>query len=40
LQLPAGEWIDRLTARRFTGRVDVADLFAELPVTLLEQAHA
>jgi (1->4)-alpha-D-glucan 1-alpha-D-glucosylmutase len=40
LELPAGEWIDRLTARRFTGRVDVADLFAELPVTLLEQAHA
>ena len=37
LQLPDGDWTDRLTGRRFTGRVDVAALFAELPVTLLEK---
>jgi (1->4)-alpha-D-glucan 1-alpha-D-glucosylmutase len=40
LELPDGVWTDRLTGRRFSGRVDVAGLFADLPVTLLEKTHA
>jgi (1->4)-alpha-D-glucan 1-alpha-D-glucosylmutase len=39
LALPAGDWTDRLTGRQFTGRVAVADLYAELPVTLLEKTR-
>jgi (1->4)-alpha-D-glucan 1-alpha-D-glucosylmutase len=40
LQLPAGEWTDRLTGREFSGSVDVAALFADLPTALLVRAHA
>jgi (1->4)-alpha-D-glucan 1-alpha-D-glucosylmutase len=39
LQLPPGEWTDRLTGRRFADRVNTADLFAELPITLLEKTR-
>ncbi|MGW1892892.1 malto-oligosyltrehalose synthase [Streptomyces sp. NPDC002004] len=40
LELPEGVWRDLLTpGREFTGRVRVADLFADLPVLLLERAH-
>jgi (1->4)-alpha-D-glucan 1-alpha-D-glucosylmutase len=37
LGLPDGIWTDRLTNRRWTGVVAVRDLFAELPVALLER---
>jgi (1->4)-alpha-D-glucan 1-alpha-D-glucosylmutase len=37
LTLPAGAWVDRIGAARFTGRVSAVDLFAELPVALLER---
>jgi (1->4)-alpha-D-glucan 1-alpha-D-glucosylmutase len=36
LTLPSGTWRDRLTGATFEGRVSPADLFAELPVALLE----
>jgi (1->4)-alpha-D-glucan 1-alpha-D-glucosylmutase len=39
LLLPDGSWTDRLTGRRFEGRIDVADLYAELPVALLENSR-
>jgi (1->4)-alpha-D-glucan 1-alpha-D-glucosylmutase len=39
LQLPPGEWTDRLAGRRFADRVNTADLFAELPITLLEKTR-
>jgi (1->4)-alpha-D-glucan 1-alpha-D-glucosylmutase len=39
LTLPAGAWTDRLTGRQFTGNVELADLYADLPVALLEKAH-
>ena len=39
LALPAGDWTDRLTGRRFSGRVALADLYAELPVALLEKTR-
>ncbi|MCV7433932.1 malto-oligosyltrehalose synthase [Mycolicibacterium bacteremicum] len=38
LTLPEGQWVDRLTGRGFTGAVNAADLFAELPGVLLERA--
>ncbi|MDG9717835.1 malto-oligosyltrehalose synthase [Streptomyces sp. DH24] len=39
LPLPPGRWTDVLDgSREFTGRVPVADLFARLPVALLERA--
>ncbi len=38
LALPGGLWFDRITGARHTGTVGVADLFAELPVVLLERA--
>jgi (1->4)-alpha-D-glucan 1-alpha-D-glucosylmutase len=38
LGLPAGRWDDVLTGRSFTGQVAAGDLFAELPVALLERA--
>jgi (1->4)-alpha-D-glucan 1-alpha-D-glucosylmutase len=38
LTLPGGDWTDRLTRRRHTGTVAVADLYAELPVALLERS--
>ena len=37
LTLPDGDWTDRLTRRRFAGTVGVADLYADLPVALLEK---
>ena len=37
LTLPAGTWQDRIGGRRFGGSVSPADLFAELPVALLER---
>lgn len=40
LTLPAGEWTDRLTGRRWAGAARASELFAELPVVLLEWAGA
>ena len=37
LDLPDGTWTERLTGRSLQGRVAAADLFAELPVALLEK---
>jgi (1->4)-alpha-D-glucan 1-alpha-D-glucosylmutase len=37
LTLPAGSWTDLLTGRVYTGSVLIGDLFAELPVALLER---
>jgi (1->4)-alpha-D-glucan 1-alpha-D-glucosylmutase len=37
LALPAGTWQDRIGGGRFGGSVSPADLFAELPVALLER---
>ena len=39
LALPAGVWTDRLTGRGHRGVVPAADLFADLPVALLERAQ-
>lgn len=39
LTLPDGEWVDRIGAGRFSGKVSPAELFAELPVALLERVH-
>ncbi|ORV96760.1 malto-oligosyltrehalose synthase [Mycobacterium kyorinense] len=36
--LPAGSWTDTLTAKRWSGSTPAAELFAELPVVLLERA--
>ena len=38
--LPAGSWTDALTGRVLSGSVPAADLFAELPVALLERDDA
>ena len=40
LTLPDGTWTDRLTGRRARGTVSAAELFAELPVALLERTDA
>ena len=38
LPLPEGDWADLLVpGRRFSGHARVADVFAELPVALLER---
>jgi (1->4)-alpha-D-glucan 1-alpha-D-glucosylmutase len=37
LSLPNGEWIDRIGGRRWSGTVQADELFAELPVALLER---
>jgi (1->4)-alpha-D-glucan 1-alpha-D-glucosylmutase len=37
LALPDGDWTDRLTGRRFSGSAALADLYADLPVALLEK---
>lgn len=37
LPLPDGEWIDRIGGRRWSGTVRADELFAELPVALLER---
>jgi (1->4)-alpha-D-glucan 1-alpha-D-glucosylmutase len=39
LDLPGGAWTDRLTGREFVGRVGMADLYADLPVALLESTR-
>jgi (1->4)-alpha-D-glucan 1-alpha-D-glucosylmutase len=38
LTLPGGTWQNRLGSGRFSGSVSPADVFAELPVALLERA--
>jgi (1->4)-alpha-D-glucan 1-alpha-D-glucosylmutase len=38
--LPDGSWTDALTGSVVSGTVPVAELFAELPVALLERTHA
>lgn len=38
LTLPSGRWSDRITGARHSGRVGAAQLFADLPVTLLERS--
>jgi (1->4)-alpha-D-glucan 1-alpha-D-glucosylmutase len=38
--MPDGSWTDALTGRALTGTVAAAELFAELPVTLLESTDA
>ena len=40
LTLPAGDWTDRISGARFNGTVAATDLFADLPVALLERDHA
>ena len=40
LALPAGDWTDGLTGLRFSGRAKLADLYADLPVALLEKTRA
>lgn len=40
IELPDGEWTDRLTGRVWSGTVAVDALFAELPGVLLEQSRA
>jgi (1->4)-alpha-D-glucan 1-alpha-D-glucosylmutase len=37
LTLPEGVWADRIGGRRYSGRVLAVELFAELPVALLER---
>ena len=39
LTVPDGDWTDRLTGRRLAGSVPVSQLFATLPVALLEKAR-
>jgi (1->4)-alpha-D-glucan 1-alpha-D-glucosylmutase len=39
LALPDGSWTDALTGKVITGRVPTAELFAELPVALLERSR-
>ncbi|GFG49128.1 malto-oligosyltrehalose synthase [Mycolicibacterium agri] len=39
LTLPSGTWTDRISGAQFSGRVPAAELFAELPVALLERVH-
>ncbi|MCW2732193.1 MAG: maltooligosyl trehalose synthase, partial [Mycobacterium sp.] len=40
LPLPDGDWVDRITGRAFRGKADAAELFADLPATLLERTLA
>ena len=37
--LPDGQWTDRISGARFSGRVLAVELFAELPVALLERTR-
>ncbi|MDT5107950.1 MAG: (1-_4)-alpha-D-glucan 1-alpha-D-glucosylmutase [Mycobacterium sp.] len=39
LALPDGDWTDRLTGLRFSGRVKLTDLYVDLPVALLEKTR-
>ena len=40
LALPAGEWVDAVTGRLFTGDAPVAEVLADLPVALLLRSSA
>lgn len=40
LPLPEGSWTDRLTGAMSSGPTSAAQLFADLPVVLLERSHA
>lgn len=40
IALPPGNWVDRLTGRRWSGMAPAAELFAELPGVLLERTDA
>lgn len=40
IALPPGNWVDRLTGRRWSGTAPAAELFAELPGVLLERTDA
>jgi len=40
LTMPDGEWTDALTGAEVTGATSAAELFAKLPVVLLERTHA
>ncbi|WP_197383112.1 malto-oligosyltrehalose synthase [Mycolicibacterium mengxianglii] len=40
LTLPAGTWTDRISGASFTGAVGAGQLFADLPVALLERTDA
>jgi (1->4)-alpha-D-glucan 1-alpha-D-glucosylmutase len=37
LDLPGGVWVDRIGGGRYSGRVFAVELFADLPVALLER---
>ena len=39
IELPGGDWTDRLSGQRHRGLTAAAELFAELPVALLERAR-
>lgn len=39
LDLPAGDWTDRLTGRAHSGRIAVGEVFENLPVALLVRSH-
>ncbi|MFI5508597.1 malto-oligosyltrehalose synthase [Mycobacterium sp. NPDC051804] len=39
LVLPGGQWTDRISGTRFSGRVLAVELFADLPVALLERTN-
>jgi (1->4)-alpha-D-glucan 1-alpha-D-glucosylmutase len=39
LALPASDWTDRFTGLRFSGSVKLVDLYADLPVALLEKTR-
>lgn len=38
IEVPDGSWTDRVSGTRFTGKISAAELFADLPVALLERA--
>jgi (1->4)-alpha-D-glucan 1-alpha-D-glucosylmutase len=38
LALPPGQWTDRISGGRFSGPILAAELFADLPVALLERS--
>jgi (1->4)-alpha-D-glucan 1-alpha-D-glucosylmutase len=37
IRLPSGSWVEQVTGRRWSGRVPLADLLADLPVALLAE---
>ena len=38
IEVPDGSWTVRVSSTRFTGKISAAELFADLPVALLERA--